>query len=222
MLQDVQSGHLIVQEVEAVGRLLLGLGVERLLEPPELLWRCQAHANLPPLSPSRRTSNQGAFPPRRFRCPAGPSGTVRPSDTHRRFSLIREARAATPRHAGAPVLRPVLCRRATPRTPVSDPMVIGRLLPCGPAAFPVFTAGRPSRHHFRGLPRLHSRCGPSACGPTQGGPLSRELRPVGYPSNRHGSYWGAPTIPQAGLAPARTERLSRRGWKSRLATILFI
>jgi hypothetical protein len=33
MSQDVRSIHLVVQQVEAVGRFLLGLGVQRLLEP---------------------------------------------------------------------------------------------------------------------------------------------------------------------------------------------
>ena len=37
--------------------------------------------------------------------------------------------------------------------------------------------------------------------------MSRELRRFGYPPRRLGSYWGAPTIPQAGLAPARAQHL---------------
>ena len=93
--------HLVVQQVEAIGRFLLGLGVQRLLEPPELRWSCQAHANLPPLGSSRRTPNQGAFPPRRFCCPAGPNGTMRPSDTHRgsRRQSGSESRDPSPRWA---------------------------------------------------------------------------------------------------------------------------
>ena len=73
-------------------------------------------------------------------------------------------------------------------------------LPCshGRSALTIF---------FRGLLGLHSHCGPSTCRPTQGGPLSRELRRVGYPPHRLGSYWGVPTTPQAGLAPARTQHL---------------
>ena len=191
--------HLVVEQVEAIGRFLLGLGVQRLLESPELRWSCQAHANLPPLDSSSRTPNQGAFPPRRFRCPAGPSGTVRPSDAHRRFRLNAEARAATPRGDGPPVLRRALCRRATPPTPVSDRAITGRLLRRDPTAFPVIQAGRRSRLPFRGLLGLHTCCGPSACRPTHGGPMSRELRQVGYPPCRLGSYWGEPTIP-----PGRT------------------
>jgi hypothetical protein len=37
--------------------------------------------------------------------------------------------------------------------------------------------------------------------------MSRELQQFGYPPRRLGSYWGAPTIPQAGLAPARAQHL---------------
>ena len=33
--------------------------------------------------------------------------------------------------------------------------------------------------------------------------MSRELQQIGCPPYCLGSYWGAPTIPQAGLAPAR-------------------
>src|SRR5262245_39654290 len=159
--EDVRPMHLVVQQVEAIGRFLLGLGVYRLLEPPELCWRCQAHANLPPLASLRRTPNQGPFPLHQFCCLADPNGTVDPSDTQRGFCLHAEVRAATPRRAGAPALRHALCRRATPTTPVSDPALIGRLLRRDPAAFPVRMAGRRSRRPFRGLLGLHLRCGPS-------------------------------------------------------------
>ncbi len=46
--------------------------------------------------------------------------------------------------------------------------------------------------------------------PSRAGPMSRGLRRVGDSSRRLGSYWCVPTIPQAGLAPAPTQRLSRR------------
>jgi hypothetical protein len=151
----------VVQQVKAIGQFLLGLGVERLLEPPELRWSCQAHANLPPLAPSRRIPNQGPFPLRQFCCPVDPNGTVDPSDPQRGFRLTAEVRAATPRRTGSPALRRALCRRATPTTPVSDPAVIGRLLPRDPAAFPVRMAGRRSPRPFRGLLGLHLHCGPS-------------------------------------------------------------
>src|SRR6185503_385995 len=201
--QDVGPIDLVVQQVEAIGRVLLGLGVQRLLESPELVWRCQAHATLLPLASSKRTPNQGAFPPHRFCCPMGPCGTMRPSDARHGARPSDGLRGATPRRNGPPVLRHALCRRATPPTPVSDREVIGRLLLRHPAAFPVIRAGRPSRLHFRGLLGLHTCCGPSTRRPTHGGPLSRELQQVGHPPCRLGSYRGAPTIPRAGLAPAR-------------------
>jgi hypothetical protein len=36
--EDVRPIHLVVEQVEAVGRFLLGLGVQRLLESLELRW----------------------------------------------------------------------------------------------------------------------------------------------------------------------------------------
>jgi hypothetical protein len=201
--EDVRPIHLVVQQIETVGRFLLGLGVQRLLEPPELGWSCQAHANLPPLGPSRRTPNQGPFPLHQFCCLVDPGGTVDPSDTQRGFRLKAKVRAATPRRPGSPALRRALCRRATPTTPVSDPAVIGRLLLRDPAAFPVRMAGRRSQRPFRGLLRLHSHCGPSTRRPTHGGPMFRELQRFGCPPRRLGSYRDVPTIPRTGLSPAR-------------------
>src|SRR5207245_2462808 len=84
--EDIRPIHLVVEQVEAVGRFLLGLGVQRLLESLELRWSYQAHANLLPLDSLKRTPNQGAFPPCQFRCPAGASGTVCPSDARRRLA----------------------------------------------------------------------------------------------------------------------------------------
>src|SRR5262249_23302742 len=216
--EGVRPIHLVVQQVEAIGRFLLGLGVQRLSEPPELGWSCQAHANLPPLGSSSRTPNQGAFPPNWLCCPAGPNGTMRPSNAPRCLPVPAELRVATPRSGGSPVLRHALCRRATPITPVSDPAVIGRLLLRDPAAFPVFEAGRRSQHHFRGLLGLHTCCGPSARRPTHGGPMSRELQRFGCPPRRLGSYRGVPTTPRAGLSPARDTApshgaLEKRGYE---------
>src|SRR5262249_17170242 len=201
--QDVHPIHLVVQQVKAIGSFLLGLGVERLLEPPELRWRCQAHANLPPLGPLRRTPNQGPFPLHQFCCLGDPNGTVDPSDTQRCFHLNAEVRTATPRSTGSPALRRALCRRATPTTPVSDPAVIGRLLLRDPAAFPVRMAGRRSQRPFRGLLGLHSHCGPPTRRPTHGGPMFRELQRFGCPPRRLGSYRDVPTISRTGLSPAR-------------------
>ena len=69
---------------------------------------------------------------------------------------------------------------------------------------------RRSHSTFRGLLRLHSRCGPHTCWPAHGGPLSPELRRFGHPRRLPGSYQGVPTPPCAGLAPAALIHLSRR------------
>jgi hypothetical protein len=113
------------------------------------------------------------------------------------------SRGATSHQTGSPVLPCVRCGRATPLTPASESMVIGRVLTWTPAAFPVMQAGRPSRRHVRNLRKRHTYCGPSACCPTHGGPLSRGFQSVGYPCDCLGSDWGVPTTPQTGLAPVR-------------------
>jgi hypothetical protein len=100
-------------------------------------------------------------------------------------------------------LRHALCRRATPTTPVSDPVLIARFRVRNPAAFPVQMADRRSQRPFRGLLGLYSRCGPSTRRPTLGGPMFRELQRFGYPPRRLGSYRDVPTISRAGLSPAR-------------------
>jgi len=69
---------------------------------------------------------------------------------------------------------------------------------------------RRSHSTFRGLLRLHSRCGPHTRWPAHGGPLSPELRRLGHPRRLPGSYQGVPTPPCAGLAPAALIHLSRR------------
>ena len=79
--------------------------------------------------------------------------------------------------------------------------------PAQSSGLPCFQGRSALTISFRGLLGLHAHCGPSTCRPTHGGPLSRELRRVGYPPHRLGSYWGVPTTPQAGLAPARTQHL---------------
>jgi len=133
----------------------LGLGIQRLVEPPELRTGCQAHANSPPLDSLRRTPNQGPFPPPAF---TGFPGTMRPSDSCRRLTLLA--------HRGrSPVLRPDACLRAAPSTPASGLVLSGRLLGPAPAAFAVLMAAQRSHLGFRGLLRLHTRCGPHACQP---------------------------------------------------------
>jgi len=56
--EDILGGEALRPSRGDLVSCLLGLGVQRLLEPPALWWSCQAHANLPPLGPSRPTPNQ--------------------------------------------------------------------------------------------------------------------------------------------------------------------
>src|SRR5450755_4550841 len=62
-----------------------------------------------------------------------------------------------------------------------------RLLPC-PCCLPRLTGGSHPRLHFRGLLKLHSRCGLPDCLPAYSGRLSRGSNPVSYPTKSLGSY----------------------------------
>jgi hypothetical protein len=79
----------------------------------------------------------------------------------------------------------------------------------GVAAFPALMSGRPSQSHFRGLLRVHSRYGPQFRWPSfRGRCPGGSTTPVAQrPPAR--SYGGEPSIPPAGLPPARTRHPSR-------------
>jgi hypothetical protein len=62
--QNVATVHLVIQQIEAIARRFLRFGMQRLLEFPNLIWRCQAHANLPALMLFRTSVlNSGPFAP---------------------------------------------------------------------------------------------------------------------------------------------------------------
>jgi hypothetical protein len=79
MEEEVVAVHLVVEQIEAVRRLLLWLDVERPLKSPNAIGSLQAHANLLVLDFLRRTQKRGSFPPPAF---TGFDGTMSLSDTH--------------------------------------------------------------------------------------------------------------------------------------------
>ena len=144
----------------------------------------------PHLSSLKRTPNQGSFPP-----PALPgfSRHMSPSDACR-ARLPMEALPGRPDSpTGFPccesprayVLRP-LPRRA------GRPSLVGASgRPRRPSSFERGLGARILA--FRGLLGLHSRCGPHACEPAQGGSLSPGLRWIGRPHH----------LPASGLYPLK-------------------
>jgi hypothetical protein len=80
MGQDVRPMDLVVQQAEPMGWRLLGFDAQGLLESPDHVRSCQAHANLLILLSLGRASNQGSFPPRQLCCPPSAIGTMSPSD----------------------------------------------------------------------------------------------------------------------------------------------
>jgi len=71
------------------------------------------------------------------------------------------------------MLRTVLCTHAAPTTPVDRRWASVDSSPTSSAAFPVSGMGQRPRHKYRGLLRLHSRCGLRACSTSFQGPLSQ-------------------------------------------------
>src|SRR5207247_9384524 len=116
--EDVFTPHFVIQAVEPSRRFLLGLHVQRPLEPPNLFRSYQAHANLLASARSSAPPNQGSFPP-----PALPRfiGRMSPSDVCRTRFPVEPLSGAPDRPTDLPccesprayVLRP-LPRRAGP------------------------------------------------------------------------------------------------------------
>ena len=133
-----------------------------------------------------------------------------PSDPHAGSLPDGGVRAATPRRAGPPVLRCALCRRATPPTPVSDAR---SSVGCSHGRQrPSLLFRQVGAHDFTfeacsGFTHVAARR--LADPPTVG------LCPEGFDQSvtllaASVATGVSPTTPQAGLAPARTQRLSRR------------
>jgi len=92
--------------------------------------------------------------------------------------------------------------RAAPTTPTNQDRCLCRFPSRSRTAFPESQAGRRSWLHFRGLLRLHSRCGPQSCSTAQGGlchrasmpPVTQQHRLSATRSNRPLSGWILPPL----------------------------
>jgi hypothetical protein len=106
---------------------------------------------------------------------------------HARAVACRDVEAATLALTGLPRLPEPPFRRAAPTTPADR---AGARVDCFPAraAFPKWQEGRHPHCHFRGLLRLHSRCGPPDCSAAHRRPLSRGSSPASYPAEPLVSY----------------------------------
>ena len=208
VFEDVLAPHLVVEQVEAVVGLPLRLLVKLPPKTPDLLGRLQAHyANLPVLVFIRSTPEVRPLPSTGVDRLLQYCGPLRlPARLHAAHCGV-EGRDS-PASPGLPRCACHPSPRATPTTPVDHDGCACRLLPHHAAAFPVTQAGRRPRLPFRGLLRIHSRCGPRVC--------SKGLLPSfvpeassGWiaPTRRSGSYRGVPTTPLAELSSAGHQRL---------------
>jgi hypothetical protein len=177
--QDVVPINLVVEHVEAEGRLRLRLAIQLSLKGPDLIRCCQAHRQSPsPLRLRKRTGSQGPLLRRHY--PA--SLLIRPCPTPARAVAYRDVEAATLAHDGSPPITRTTfptCRAYYPGGPRWVHMSVA-----SPSAwaFPEQQSGRHPQVPFRGLLRLHARDGPLDGSTAQGG-LRHEAstRPVALP-----------------------------------------
>src|SRR5262249_8995892 len=155
MAQDVFPVNLVVEQVEAEGRLRLRLTVQLSLKGPDRDRCCQAHRQSPsPHHLRKRTRSQG--PLLNWHCPA--STLVRPCPTSALAAACRDVEAATLTVTGLPRLPKPPFRRAVPTTPADR---AGADVDCFSAhtAFPKWQEGRHPHCHFRdAMGRTVARC----------------------------------------------------------------
>src|SRR3982075_829296 len=157
--QDVLAVNLVVEQVEAEGRLRLRLTVQLSLKGPDRCRCCQAHRQSPsPRHLRKRTRSQGPFLSQHY--PA--STVIRPRPTPAMAAAFATLRPLPSPLTGLPRLPEPPFRRAVPTTPADR---AGARVDCFPArtAFPKWQEGRHPHCHFRGLLRLYSRYGPPDC-----------------------------------------------------------
>ena len=182
--QNVFAINLVVEHVEAEGRLRLRLAIELSLKAPDLLGVARLIANHLHLTIFEST------PEVRVLCSAGITRPQRSYDPVRLppwpppVATLRPLPSPT---TGLPRLPEPPFRRAVPTTPADR---AGARVDCFPAhaAFPKWQEGRHPHCHFRGLLRLHSRYGPPDRSAAQGD-LCHEApaQPVTRPSRSSAS-----------------------------------
>jgi hypothetical protein len=155
--QDVVPINLVVEHVEAEGRLRLRLAIQLSLKGPDLIRCCQAHRQSPsPLRLRKRTGSQGPLLRRHY--PA--SLLIRPCPTPARAVAYRDVEAATLAHDGSPPITRTTCPTCRAHYPGGSRGCACRLLPHA-CSLPQMAGGSASALSLSRPARLHTRYGPS-------------------------------------------------------------
>ena len=130
-------------------------------------------------------------------------GTMAPSESRGERSCLTGWDWLDPLTTGLPRCAVIYIGVPSPPTPV-DSSTPCRWLGCFELSrLPRNRNGSTSTTVFRGYCSEFTNVRPVDLQPGSTGPLSGRLRAAGYPSARFHSYRGAPSIPRAGLSPAR-------------------
>jgi hypothetical protein len=163
MRQNVLSVYLVIQQVEAISRFVLGLAIQLDLKFPNVTRCCQTHRQSPHLCSFTSTPEVRVL---------SSAGVTRPQWSYNPLRLpdwplpLRTTfGGATSTSPGYPPLAQITFSACRAHYPGGPEQVLVGSFPAR-AAFPVLQAGRHPHRHFRGLLKLHSRYGLHSCSPT--------------------------------------------------------
>ena len=184
MAQDVLAADLVVEHVEAEGRLRLRLAIELSLKGPDLLRCCQAHRQSPsPRHLRKRTRSQGPLLRRHY--PA--STLVRPCPTPAMAAALRDVEAATLALDGSPPITRTTFPTCRAHYPGGSSGCACRLLP-RPCSLPQMAGGSASALSLSRPAQASLTLRPAGSLSRPRRPLSRGSDPASYPTKPLVSY----------------------------------
>ena len=176
--QDVLTANLVVEHVEAEGRLRLRLAIELSLKGPDLVRCCQAHRQSPsPHHLRKRTRSQGPLLRRRY--PA--SSLIRPCPTPAMAVALRDVEAATLANDGSPPITRTTFPTCRAHYPGGSSGCACRLLPRS-CSLPQMAGGSASALSLSRPAQASHTLRPAGSLSRPRRPLSRGSDPAGCPT----------------------------------------
>src|SRR5215467_521522 len=182
--QDVLAVDLVVEQVEAEGRLRLRLAIQLSLKGPDLFRCCQAHRQSPsPLHLRKHTRSQGPSLHRHY-----PASTVlRPCPTPARAAASRDVEAATLTQHGSPPITRTTFPTCRAHYPGGSSGCACRLLPHS-CSLPQMAGGSASALSLSRPAQVSLALQPIGSLSRPRRPLSRGSSPAGHPAEPLVSY----------------------------------
>ena len=184
MPQDVFSANLVVEQVEAVGRLRLRLTIQLPLKDPDLFGVARLIANHLHLSIFESHQKSGSFPPPEL---PGFNGTTTLSDSRRSRRPDGDVEAATLARDGSPPITRITLPTCRAHYPGGSNGCTSRLLP-RPRGLPRYAGGSASATSLSRPAQASLTLRPTGLLNRPRRPLSRGFDPASYPTEPLVSY----------------------------------